>query len=128
MNSACKVALITGGGSGIGKHAALALLGEGYSLVLAGRRLARLEETIAAAGADGARALAVETDVGDPGSVAALFGVVRERFGAIKNPMFAFHNESFTSAMSASILTPSDVRTSAEPDLEDSACRRRSRN
>ena len=83
MNSACKVALITGGGSGIGKHAALALLGEGYSLVLAGRRLARLEETIAAAGADGARALAVETDVGDPGSVAALFGVVRERFGRL---------------------------------------------
>ena len=83
MNSACKVALITGAGSGIGKHAALALLGEGYSLVLAGRRLARLEETIAAAGADGARALAVETDVGDPGSVAALFGVVRERFGRL---------------------------------------------
>lgn len=83
MNSVRKVALITGAGSGIGKHAALALLGEGYSLVLAGRRLARLEETIAAAGADGARALAVETDVGDPGSVAALFGVVRERFGRL---------------------------------------------
>jgi len=83
MNSVRKVALITGAGSGIGKHAALALLGEGYSLVLAGRRLARLEETIAAAGADGARALAVETDVGDPGSVATLFGVVRERFGRL---------------------------------------------
>ena len=83
MNSVRKVALITGAGSGIGKHAALALLGEGYSLVLAGRRLARLEETIAAAGADGARALAVETDVGDPGAVAALFGGVRERFGRL---------------------------------------------
>ena len=83
MNSADKVALITGAGSGIGKHAALALLGEGYSLVLAGRRLARLEETLAAAGADGARALAVETDVGDPQSVAALFGAVKERFGRL---------------------------------------------
>ena len=83
MNSAAKVALITGAGSGIGKHAALALLGEGYSLVLAGRRLARLEETLAAAGADGARALAVETDVGDPQSVAVLFGTVKERFGRL---------------------------------------------
>jgi NAD(P)-dependent dehydrogenase (short-subunit alcohol dehydrogenase family) len=83
MNSAAKVALITGAGSGIGKHAALALLGEGYSLVLAGRRLARLEETLVAAGADGARALAVETDVGDPQSVAALFGAVKERFGRL---------------------------------------------
>ena len=83
MNSAAKVALITGAGSGIGKHAALALLGEGYSLVLAGRRLARLEETLVAAGADGARALAVETDVGDPQSVAALFGAVKKRFGRL---------------------------------------------
>ena len=83
MNSAAKVALITGAGSGIGKHAALALLGEGYSLVLAGRRLARLEETLVAAGADGARALAVETDVGDPQSVAVLFGTVKERFGRL---------------------------------------------
>ena len=83
MNTVAKVALVTGAGSGIGKHAALALLGEGYSLVLAGRRLARLEETLAAAGADGTRALAVETDVGDPQSVAALFGAVKERFGRL---------------------------------------------
>lgn len=83
MNSAAKVALVTGAGSGIGKHAALALLSEGYSLVLAGRRLARLDETISAAGADAARALAVETDVGDPQSVAALFAAVKERFGRL---------------------------------------------
>ncbi len=83
MNSATKVALVTGAGSGIGKHAALALLGEGYSLALAGRRMARLEETLAAAGADAARALAVETDVGDPQSVAALFAAVKQRFGRL---------------------------------------------
>ncbi|MDA0231364.1 MAG: SDR family NAD(P)-dependent oxidoreductase [Proteobacteria bacterium] len=83
MNSGAKVALVTGAGSGIGKYAALALLGEGYSLVLAGRRLTRLEETLAAAGADAARALAVETDVGDPKSVAALFAAAKERFGRL---------------------------------------------
>ena len=83
MNSESKVALVTGAGSGIGKHAALALLGDGYSLVLAGRRMARLEETLAAAGADAARALAVVTDVGDAQSVAALFAALKERFGRL---------------------------------------------
>ena len=56
MSSEVKVALITGAGSGIGKHAALALLGEGYSLVLAGRRMERVDETIADAGAAASRA------------------------------------------------------------------------
>ena len=37
-----QVAIITGGGSGIGKHSALALLEEGWSVVLAGRRAERL--------------------------------------------------------------------------------------
>ena len=83
MNSQGKVALVTGAGSGIGKHAALALLGDGYSLVLAGRRMARLEETLAAAGADAARALAVVTDVGDAQSVAALFAALKDRFGRL---------------------------------------------
>ncbi len=83
MNSESKVALVTGAGSGIGKHAALALLGDGYSLVLAGRHMARLEETLAAAGADAARALAVVTDVGDAQSVAALFAALKERFGRL---------------------------------------------
>ncbi|MDP6473329.1 MAG: SDR family oxidoreductase [Alphaproteobacteria bacterium] len=83
MNSETKVALVTGAGSGVGRAAALALLGHGYSLVLAGRRMARLEETLAAAGADSMRALAVETDVGDAGSVAALFAATEERFGRL---------------------------------------------
>lgn len=83
MSSENKIALVTGAGSGIGKHAALALLGEGYSVVLAGRRMERLEETLGEAGEDGARALAVATDVGDPQSVAALFAAAKERFGRL---------------------------------------------
>jgi NAD(P)-dependent dehydrogenase (short-subunit alcohol dehydrogenase family) len=78
-----KIALVTGAGTGIGKHASLALLADGYSLVLAGRRLDRLQETIAEAGADGARALAVATDVGNAQSVAALFAATKERFGRL---------------------------------------------
>tara|TARA_Y100000588_G_scaffold78152_1_gene81623 strand:+ start:1384 stop:2142 length:759 start_codon:yes stop_codon:yes gene_type:complete len=83
MGSEAKVALVTGAGSGIGKHAALSLLKEGYSLVLAGRRRERLEETLAASGEDTERAIAVETDVGDPRSVAALFTTLREHFGRL---------------------------------------------
>ena len=65
-----KIALVTGAGTGIGKHAALALSREGYSVALAGRRKDRLEETAAAAKGP---TLVVPTDVGDPASVKALF-------------------------------------------------------
>ncbi len=83
MSSEAKVAVVTGAGSGIGKHAALALLGEGYAVALAGRRMERLEDTLAAAGANAERALAIETDVGDPQSVAALFAAVKQRFARL---------------------------------------------
>ena len=74
-----KVAIVTGAGSGIGRAVALALLREGYALALAGRRREPLEET-AAAGAAGARALVVPTDVSDPAAVAALFQKTTEAF------------------------------------------------
>jgi len=83
MTAVKKVALVTGAGSGIGKHIALALLRHGYSVVLAGRRAAALEETIDAAGAYGAQALAVPTDVSDPASVKALFETIKVRFGRL---------------------------------------------
>jgi NAD(P)-dependent dehydrogenase (short-subunit alcohol dehydrogenase family) len=73
------VALVTGAGSGIGRAAAQALLGDGYQVVLAGRRRERLEETAAG----DARAVVVPTDVGDPESVRALFALVRERCGRL---------------------------------------------
>ena len=78
-----KVAIVTGAGTGIGRQVALALLGEGYSVALAGRRAEPLEETVTEAGAAGSRALAVPTDVSDPASVRALFAKTKEAFGRL---------------------------------------------
>ena len=80
--SRAKVALVTGAGSGIGRHSALALSGAGYALVLAGRRSEALAETASLAEA-GRPVLAVPTDVGDPSEVAALFAQIDEHFGRL---------------------------------------------
>ncbi|MFL5341660.1 MAG: SDR family oxidoreductase [Gemmataceae bacterium] len=82
MNSGSKVAMVTGAGSGIGRATALALLREGYAVVLAGRRADVLHQTAAVAPA-GARTLTVPTDVSDPQSVAALFAKTRDAFGRL---------------------------------------------
>jgi len=81
--SQSRVAIVTGGGTGIGKAAALALLRDGYSVVLAGRREAPLAQVIVDAGTHGHRALAVPTDVSDPASVKNLFDVTRAHFGRL---------------------------------------------
>jgi NAD(P)-dependent dehydrogenase (short-subunit alcohol dehydrogenase family) len=83
MTARGKIAMVTGAGSGIGRAAALALLREGYSVVLAGRRAEALAQTMALAGSDGARALAVPADVADPAAVRALFDKTRETFGRL---------------------------------------------
>jgi NAD(P)-dependent dehydrogenase (short-subunit alcohol dehydrogenase family) len=76
------VALVTGAGSGIGKAAALALLGDGYRVALAGRRRERLEETASESSA-GERALVVPADVSDPASVKDLFAATVAAFGRL---------------------------------------------
>lgn len=81
MNPVKKVALVTGAGTGIGKRTTLALLQEGYYVVLAGRRVLPLEATVREAGALGERALVVPSDVSDPASVRALFAKTKEVFG-----------------------------------------------
>ncbi|WP_248324524.1 MULTISPECIES: SDR family oxidoreductase [unclassified Caballeronia] len=81
-NTNSKIAVVTGAGSGIGRAAALALLSDGWSVVLAGRRAAPLEAVIAESGA-GERGLAVPTDVADPQSVERLFQAAVERFGRV---------------------------------------------
>ena len=83
MSTHNRVAIVTGAGTGIGKHTALALLQDGYNVVLAGRRAEPLEETINAAGDARQRALAVPTDVCDPKSVAALFQKTKATFGRL---------------------------------------------
>lgn len=78
-----KVAVVTGAGTGVGRAAALALLGGGWSVVLTGRRKDALDETIGLAGAAGTRAMAVPADVADPAAVDALFGTVKAKFGRL---------------------------------------------
>jgi NAD(P)-dependent dehydrogenase (short-subunit alcohol dehydrogenase family) len=78
-----KIAMVTGAGSGIGRAAALALLREGYSVALVGRRPEALAQTVAQAAADGARALAVAADVSDPAAVQGIFDQTRETFGRL---------------------------------------------
>ncbi|WP_353234173.1 SDR family oxidoreductase [Diaphorobacter ruginosibacter] len=77
-----RVALVTGAGSGIGKAAALALLADGWRVVLTGRREAPLKETAAQSGA-GERALAVVCDVTDPQSVRHAFDAAVSAFGRV---------------------------------------------
>ncbi len=80
MNNNGRVAVITGAGSGIGRHSALALVRAGFSVALAGRHLETLRETILLAGKAGSRMLPVSTDVSDPESVKNLFSRTKKRF------------------------------------------------
>ncbi|HET9492564.1 MAG TPA: SDR family oxidoreductase [Methylomirabilota bacterium] len=81
MASPERIAVVTGAGSGIGKATALALLREGWAVVLAGRRK-ELLEAVATEGRPG-RTLVMPTDVGDPAAVLALFERTREVFGRL---------------------------------------------
>ena len=83
MDQTAKVAMVTGAGSGVGRAVALALALSGYSVVLAGRRIEKLQETAAIAGQKSARMLAIATDVGRPESVDALFAGANKAFGRL---------------------------------------------
>jgi NAD(P)-dependent dehydrogenase (short-subunit alcohol dehydrogenase family) len=83
MTTHNKVAVITGGGTGIGKATALAFVKDGYRVVITGRRAEPLEETIKEAGVDSSRMIGVPTDVGNPDAVKALFAKTRAAFGRI---------------------------------------------
>jgi NAD(P)-dependent dehydrogenase (short-subunit alcohol dehydrogenase family) len=83
VSTTSRVAIVTGAGTGIGRAVALALLEEGFAVVLAGRREALLAQTMADAGSHRPRARAVPTDVADPASVRALFAAARDAFGRV---------------------------------------------
>src|SRR4029450_6755934 len=85
-----KVALVTGGGRGIGRSAALALQGDGWNVVVTGRRKAELDKTVEMAKAGGGKMLAVVADVGKPDDVKRLFEETKKAFGGRLD--FLFNN------------------------------------
>jgi NAD(P)-dependent dehydrogenase (short-subunit alcohol dehydrogenase family) len=89
MTGQGKVALVTGGGTGIGRSAALALQGDGWSVVVTGRRKEELDKTVAMAKAGGGRMHAVAADVGKPDDVKRVFAETKKTFGRLD---FLFNN------------------------------------
>jgi len=83
MGAHNRVAIVTGAGTGIGKSAALALLGDGYRVGLVGRRKALLDKTAQDAGPAAANTLVLPADVGNPESVKALFATVQRTWGRL---------------------------------------------
>ena len=88
MSERRRVAVVTGAGSGIGRAAALALLRDGYSVALAGRRMETLEQTQSLAGEKADQTIGIPTDVGDPESVKNLFEKTKEAFGGRLDVLF----------------------------------------
>ncbi len=82
MSGATKIGLVTGAGSGVGRATAHALIDDGWTVVLAGRRLDALEETASLSSAPD-QALAISTDVSDPESVTGLFSKTVEVYGRL---------------------------------------------
>jgi len=95
MASNGKVALVTGGGSGIGKASALALAEEGFAVVVAGRRPEPLQAVVNEIESKQGRALGVPTDVGKPDSVRALFAKTKETYSRLD---VLFNNAGFGAA------------------------------
>ena len=83
MNSSTKIALVTGAGTGVGRAVTVALMRDGYVVILAGRRADKLNETVAAGAALGGKGLVVPTDVTEPDSVKALFARIRDTYGRL---------------------------------------------
>jgi NAD(P)-dependent dehydrogenase (short-subunit alcohol dehydrogenase family) len=89
MTGKGKVALITGGGTGIGRSAALALQGDGWDVAVTGRRQSELNNTVAMAKSGGGKMLAVVADVCKPDDVERLFSEVVSTLGRLD---FLFNN------------------------------------
>jgi NAD(P)-dependent dehydrogenase (short-subunit alcohol dehydrogenase family) len=83
MSEAQKTAIVTGAGSGVGRAAALSLMKVGFTVVLAGRRLDKLQETQKLGEEAGGKSLPFSADMTDPASIGALFAKVTETYGRL---------------------------------------------
>jgi len=102
----------------IGKAVSLALLREGYAVVLAGRREEPLQRAVAEANAGAGKALAVPTDVGNPDSVRKLFTRAKDSFGRLD---LLFNN----AGIGAPAWSAAPCSTSASRRIATGACRLR---
>jgi NAD(P)-dependent dehydrogenase (short-subunit alcohol dehydrogenase family) len=79
-----KIALVTGGGTGVGRAISAALLAAGYTVMISGRRKEVLDDAAKALAAEtGGKVRAIAADVSDPVSVAALFDGIKSGFGRL---------------------------------------------
>jgi NAD(P)-dependent dehydrogenase (short-subunit alcohol dehydrogenase family) len=78
-----RVAVVTGGGSGIGRASALALAADGWTVLLVGRRVAALEAVVADGAQLTGRLLARPADVTDESAVAEVFDGAVAQFGRV---------------------------------------------
>lgn len=79
-----KTAVITGGGSGVGRAVALKLAAQDWRVAIVGRRAETLAETVQLAGAHASRITPQVCDVGDPGSVAEVGGQILAQFHEVE--------------------------------------------
>jgi NAD(P)-dependent dehydrogenase (short-subunit alcohol dehydrogenase family) len=78
-----KIAMVTGAGTGVGRAVTLALMREGYVVVLAGRRRQMLDAVAKEGAQTPGEALAVAADVSDPASIKSLFAKTKEAYGRL---------------------------------------------
>jgi len=83
MTSHNRVALVTGGGTGIGRASALALQKTGFQVIVTGRRAEPLEETVALGQSDHSAIVAIATDVAQGREVKRLFSEIELRFSRL---------------------------------------------
>jgi NAD(P)-dependent dehydrogenase (short-subunit alcohol dehydrogenase family) len=97
------VALVTGGGSGIGRGISELFAREGAKLIVADRNLAGAEETVRHITSAGGNAIAVQADVSDPASVEAMAQRAREAFGVVTHLV---NNAAISDGNDVETITP----------------------
>jgi len=78
-----RIALVTGGGSGIGAEVAQALANDGWKVVITGRRQEALESVISKCKKSSGELIAITADVTDEKSVKNLFSEIKDKFGRL---------------------------------------------